>query len=94
MEKKDLRMKACNELLTNIKVFKLYNWEIKMAERVREARRVEIHYTYIIVYLVIVIIFLNWGSYNFITVSAVDTLVLNGWIITPGPLFAGIYAIN
>ena len=38
MDKKDLRMKACNEMLNYIKVFKLYNWETKMAERVKKAR--------------------------------------------------------
>ena len=35
MQKKDVRMKYCNELLTNMKVLKLYNWEKKIAEKVK-----------------------------------------------------------
>ena len=38
MGKKDVRMKYCNELLNNMKVFKLYNWEKKIADRVKKAR--------------------------------------------------------
>jgi len=34
MEKKDGRMKLLNELLNNMKIFKIYNWEEKLGERV------------------------------------------------------------
>lgn len=41
MGKRDTRMKLLTELLNNMKIFKLYNWENKIGERVHNARAEE-----------------------------------------------------
>lgn len=43
MEKRDSRMKYCTELLPNMKVLKMYNWEVKIAEKILNARKLEMN---------------------------------------------------
>ena len=42
MQRTDRRLKACTELLGNIRFLKFYNWEEKFSERVKSAREAEI----------------------------------------------------
>jgi len=94
MEKKDTRMKLCNELLANIKVFKLYNWEKKIAERVKNARAVEIGFIRKGLTWMMWVIFLNWGTRNYLIMGVLITMTLSGIVLTPGDIFAGIAVIQ
>ena len=51
-------------------------------------------YTYLFAYLVIVVIFLNWAAFDFITIGAIGAIMMNGGVLHPGPMFAGIFVIN
>ncbi|CAH1801693.1 unnamed protein product [Owenia fusiformis] len=42
LEKSDLRLKQCNEMLQGIKLLKLYAWEILFCEKVQETRMAEV----------------------------------------------------
>jgi len=51
-------------------------------------------YTYLFAYLVIVVVFLNWAAFDFITIGAIGAIMMNGGVLHPGSLFAGIFVIN
>lgn len=94
MEKKDIRMKLCNELLNNIKVFKLYNWEKKIAEGVRKARDIELSFIRKGQVWTMWVIFLNWGTRNYLIMGVLITMTLSGITLRPGDIFAGIAVIS
>jgi ABC-type multidrug transport system fused ATPase/permease subunit len=90
MEKKDGRMKYCVELLTNMKVLKMYNWEQKIVDRVTKAREEEIRVTRSAANWFNFIVFLNWGTRNYMIVAIVAAMSVSGEALTPGNIFAGI----
>jgi len=94
MEKRDIRMKFCNELLGNMKVFKLYNWENKIGERVQNSRENEMKLTAKYLKYQIGVIFLNWGTRQYLVIGIVVTMALVGKPLTPGDIFAGIAVIG
>jgi ABC-type multidrug transport system fused ATPase/permease subunit len=94
MEKKDTRMKIVNEWLSNMKVFKLYNWEKKIAERVYNARENEEKllskgYRYLTT-----LIFLNWGTRNYLILAMILTVTFCGNELSPGDVFTGTAVIS
>lgn len=94
MEKKDKRMKVAGEWLSSMKVLKLYNWENKMAEKVLGARAEEMKVlTQGLKYLVAVI-FLNWGTRNYLIMGVLFTMTLSDITLTPGNVFAGTSVIG
>ena len=92
--KKDKRVKMTNELLNNIRVFKLYNWETKIADRVRDARRDEMNTTKTLMYIIMIIVLINWSVNSIMCIAAVDAMALTGGTFTPAILFTGFYVIE
>ena len=94
MEIKDKRMKACNELLSNIRIFKLYGWEEKLAERIYDAREIELGKQKTIFQITILNIFLSWGAQNYIAAGIIITLALSGKTLTPTNVYAGLAVVR
>lgn len=94
MEKKDVRMKACNELLSNIRIFKVYGWEEKLAERIYEARELELKKQLIMFVIQTLSIFISWGAQNYIATGVIVTLVLSGKTLTPTNVYAGLAIVR
>ena len=94
MEKKDVRMKRCNELLSNIRIFKIYNWENKLSERVLTAREQEMKQQKSVFSLNTFVIFMSWGAQNYLAVGVILTMVLTGVTLTPTNVFAGLSVIR
>lgn len=92
--KKDKRVKMTNELLNNIRVLKLYNWETKIADRVRDARRDEMKSTKTLMYIFMIIVVINWSVNAIMCIAAVDAMALSGGTFTPAILFTGFYVIE
>ena len=78
MEKKDQRMKYCTELLNNIKIFKLYNWENVIAERARTARTAEMKAQTKFIATLTGIFFISWGSRYYVMVAMLVAMALVG----------------
>lgn len=78
MEKKDARMKYCTELLNNIKIFKLYNWENIIADRVRNARAAEMKAQTKYITVLTGVFFLSWGSRYYVMVAMLVAMALAG----------------
>jgi ABC-type multidrug transport system fused ATPase/permease subunit len=94
MEKRDIRTKAVTELLTNMKVLKLYNWETKLGERVNESREEELQSVRKFLNLQMALIFLNWGSRGYMMMSIIDAISATGSYLTPSEIFAGLSVIS
>jgi ABC-type multidrug transport system fused ATPase/permease subunit len=94
MDKKDVRMKYFNELLNAIKILKLYNWETKVGERVLETREVEMKFQAKYLYTLLLIIFLSWGTRNYLAIIIVGTMTAIGVTLSPGTVFASISVIG
>ncbi len=94
MDKKDVRMKYFNELLNAIKILKLYNWETKVGERVLETREVEMKFQAKYLYTLLLIIFLSWGTRNYLAIIIVGTMTAMGVTLSPGTVFASISVIG
>ena len=91
---KDKRVKLCNELLNNIKVFKLYNWEKKVSQKIKKTRKEELKALWKYNTYRLVAFTLNWGARDYITIGVVLTMVLMGETLTPGNIYAGITVIK
>ena len=89
MQKKDARMKVVGEWLGNMKVLKLYNWENKLAERVSLARNNELTVMTKAFRYMTSVIFLNWGTRNYLIMAVLITMTLCDLPLTPGDVFAG-----
>lgn len=94
MQKKDTRMKIVGEWLSNMKVLKLYNWENKLAERVYKARANEMDLLIKMFKYMIGVIFLNWGTRNYLIMAVLISMTLSGITLTPGDVFAGTAVIG
>ena len=96
MEKKDIRMKRCNELLSNIRIFKLYNWENKLIRESNVSEKsgtIKEQKMYFACRLLI-IFFISWGAQNYLAVGVVITMALTGVTLTPTNVFAGLSVIR
>jgi ABC-type multidrug transport system fused ATPase/permease subunit len=94
MEKRDIRTKAVAELISNMKAFKLYNWEAKLGERVSASREEELSFVRKFLNLQMILIFLNWGSRGYMMMAIVDALSATGSYLTPAEIFAGLSVIS
>lgn len=94
METKDHRIKLCNELLSNIRVLKIFNWELKVSEKVLKARDKELEQQTIILLWFLVSIFLNWGTQDYMAAGVISTMAISGEILTPGNVYAGLAAMK
>ena len=94
MEKKDSRMKIANEWLTNMKVLKLYNWERKLSERVYNIRSQELKLMITGFKYLVGLIFLNWGTRNYLIMAVLISMTVSGIQLTPGNVFAGTSVIG
>jgi ABC-type multidrug transport system fused ATPase/permease subunit len=73
-----------------MKVLKMYNWEQKIVDRVTKAREEEIRVTRSAANWFNFIVFLNWGTRNYMIVAIVAAMSVSGEALTPGNIFAGI----
>lgn len=89
MIKKDSRTKILNEWLNSMKVLKLYNWEKKISEKVLKARAAELSLISKGLKYMTCVIFLNWGTRNYLIMAVLITMTLSGIQLTPGNVFAG-----
>ena len=94
MEKKDIRMKACNELLGNIRIFKIYNWEKKLSEKILNARENELRQQRSVYMWNTLSIFLSWGSQNYIAIAVIMAMALSGTVLTPANVYLGLSVIR
>jgi hypothetical protein len=94
MAKKDTRMKFCTELLNNIKIFKLYNWENIIARRAEGARAEEMKYTTSYITVLTCVFVLSWGSRYYVMMSMLVTMALYGITFESGPIFTTLSVIR
>ncbi|CAG9324418.1 unnamed protein product [Blepharisma stoltei] len=94
MEKRDKRMKYCTELLPNMKVFKMYNWEKKIAERILQARNLELALLKRNAKFQVTMAFLTWGARNYLAIAIIVTMALTGVQLTPGNVFSSMAVIG
>ena len=94
MKFKDERMKQINELLSYMKVFKMYTWEKKLVERVYEQRNLEMKELKIFQIGIAFVIFLISGTRGYLILGILITRVMLGQLLTPGNVFAGIATIG
>ncbi|OMJ68057.1 hypothetical protein SteCoe_34601 [Stentor coeruleus] len=94
MEKKDKRMKACNELFSNIRIFKVYNWEVKLLENVGKYREQELGQQKVTFFWNTVSILLSWGAQNYLAAGMLTVMTLTGTTLTATNVFAGLSVIR
>jgi hypothetical protein len=90
MAKKDVRMKYCTELLNNIKIFKLYNWEQTIADRARDAREEEMKYTRRFTYILMSVFIISWGARYYVIMAMMISMSLWGMTFDSGPIFSSL----
>ena len=75
MDHKDMRVKLINEILTGMKVLKMYSWEKPFIEKIGEIRQVELHSMKWVQYLD-AFLFFTWNSAPFlVAVSSFITYI-------------------
>lgn len=94
MERKDKRMKACNELFNNIRIFKIYNWEVKLSENVGKYREQELEQQKVTFFWNTVSILLSWGAQNYLAAGMLTVMTLTGTTLTATNVFAGLSVIR
>ncbi|OMJ71617.1 hypothetical protein SteCoe_30111 [Stentor coeruleus] len=94
MEKRDNRMKACNELFNNIRIFKIYNWEVKLSEHVMKAREEELEQQRMAFMWYAISVFISWGARNYLAAGMLTAMTLSGVTLTPTNVFAGLSVIR
>ena len=90
MTSKDQRIRTCNELLSNIRVLKIFNWEYKISEQVLAERDLELKHQLMVLVWFLISIFLNWGTQDYMAAGVISTMALSGTILTPGNVYSGI----
>ena len=91
---KDNRIKLCSGLLTNIRVFKIFNWELKISDKVLKARECELEQQTVILLWFLLSIFLNWGTQDYMAAGVISTMALTGETLTPANVFSGLAAMK
>ncbi|OMJ71618.1 hypothetical protein SteCoe_30112 [Stentor coeruleus] len=94
MEKRDKRMKVCNELFNNIRIYKIYNWEVKLSDYVMQARDEELEQQKITFMWNAMSLLLMWGAQNYIAAGILTAMTLSGVTLTPLNVFAGLSVIR
>ena len=75
MDHKDMRVKVINEILTGMKVLKMYSWEKPFIDKIGEIRQVELHSMKWVQYLD-AFLFFTWNSAPFlVAVSSFITYI-------------------
>lgn len=90
MTSKDRRIRTCNELLSNIRVLKIFNWEYKISDQVLLERDVELKHQLMVLVWFLISIFLNWGTQDYMAAGVISTMALSGTILTPGNVYSGL----
>jgi ABC-type multidrug transport system fused ATPase/permease subunit len=94
MELKDQRIKMINEVLSGIKVVKLYAWEQSFLDSISEIRKQELRQLRHIAYISAVMTFTYSCAPFMVSVATFATYSLTGHDLTPEKAFVGISLFN
>jgi ABC-type multidrug transport system fused ATPase/permease subunit len=91
---KDQRIKIINEVLSGIKVIKLYAWEQSFLTTITDIRRQELLYLKKAAYLSAILTFLAYSAPFLVSVAAFATYSLTGNNLTPQKAFVSLALLN
>ncbi|KAF5774238.1 putative ABC-type xenobiotic transporter [Helianthus annuus] len=90
MEYKDKRMKTTFEILKNMRILKLYGWEMKFLSRINDIRNDEAHWLYKFVFAMAVTCNAFWVAPTLVAIATFGTSMLVGIPLDSGKVLSAI----
>ncbi|KAI7726460.1 hypothetical protein M8C21_018350 [Ambrosia artemisiifolia] len=90
MEYKDKRMKTTSEILKNMRILKLYGWEMKFLSRINDIRNDEAHWLYKFVFAMAVTCNAFWVAPTLVAIATFGTSMLAGIPLDSGKVLSAV----
>ncbi|KAK9065604.1 hypothetical protein SSX86_015005 [Deinandra increscens subsp. villosa] len=90
MNCKDKRMKTTSEILKNMRILKLYGWEMKFLSRIDDIRKDEAHWLYKFTFTMAISGFAFWVAPTFVTIATFGTCMLAGTTLDSGKVLSAL----
>lgn len=90
MESKDRRLKATSETLRNMKILKLYGWEMRFLSKIIELRKDEMSWLRKFLYTEVITTFVYWGAPIFVSVVTFLSCILMGIPLKSGKVLSAL----
>ncbi|KAK1417853.1 hypothetical protein QVD17_26987 [Tagetes erecta] len=90
MKCKDKRMKTTSEILKNMRILKLYGWEMKFLSRIDDIRSKEAHWLYKLTFTMAMTCFAFWVAPTFVAIATFGTCMLAGIPLDSGKVLSAL----
>ncbi|KAF5774254.1 putative ABC-type xenobiotic transporter [Helianthus annuus] len=90
MKCKDKRMKQTSEILKNMRILKLYGWEMKFLSRINDIRNDEAHWLYKYTFTVAMASFAFWVAPTCVAIATFGTCMLAGIPLDSGKVLSAL----
>nr|GEV31725.1 ABC transporter C family member 3-like [Tanacetum cinerariifolium] len=87
---KDKRMKTTSEILKNMRILKLYGWEMKFLSRINDFRNDEAHWLYKYMFTMTMTAFAFWVAPTFVAVATFGSCMLAGVPLDSGKVLSAL----
>nr|XP_043627740.1 ABC transporter C family member 3-like isoform X2 [Erigeron canadensis] len=87
---KDKRMKTTSEILKNMRILKLYGWEMKFLSRIVDIRSDEAHWLYKYMFTMAMTSFAFWVAPTFVAIATFGTCILVGAPLDSGRMLSAL----
>ncbi|XP_071733696.1 ABC transporter C family member 3-like isoform X1 [Rutidosis leptorrhynchoides] len=88
MKFKDKRMKTTSEILKNMRILKLYGWEMKFLSKINDIRTDESYWLFKYVSTIAMTNFAFWVAPTFVAIATFGTCMLNGVPLDSGKVLS------
>ncbi|KAI3703643.1 hypothetical protein L1987_73835 [Smallanthus sonchifolius] len=90
MEYKDKRMKTTSEILKNMRILKLYGWEMKFLSRIDDIRSKEAHWLYKFIFTLALSCCAFWVAPTLVAITTFGTSMLAGIPLDSGKVLSAV----
>ncbi|XP_076912772.1 ABC transporter C family member 3-like isoform X2 [Bidens hawaiensis] len=90
MKCKDKRMKTTSEILKNMRILKLYGWEMKFLSRINDIRNNETHWLYTYLFTIAMTNCAFWVAPTFVAIATFGTCMLAGIPLDSGKVLSAV----
>ncbi|XP_076894915.1 ABC transporter C family member 3-like [Bidens hawaiensis] len=90
MKCKDKRMKTTSEILKNMRILKLYGWEMKFLSRINDIRNDEAHWLYTYLFTIAMTCCAFWVAPTFVAIATFGMCMLAGVPLDSGKVLSAV----
>ncbi|KAM0933329.1 putative ABC-type xenobiotic transporter [Dioscorea sansibarensis] len=94
MECRDKRIKATSEILRNMRILKLYGWEMRFLSKILELRKNEMNWLKKYLYTEVILTFVYWSAPIFVSVATFSACLLMGVPLESGKVLSALATFN